>query len=421
MQIKKSTLITFIFLIIIFLNERMFYFNDINNSLHVTLLLIITFVAFLLNSKQFLTRKFMFKEVITLYIIINIISLITTNLQFGQPLLLAISRYKYVFVVLLYIPITLMIGKIGTESIKKLIVKITSCLSLIYIIQALLYPKVIFLKVSYADRFNFTRFFDGAFFITLGLFLTISFIFKNKGLINNIKYYFAFLLQIIYIIFVAQTRNAIIPILLIIIILLLLKLKLNNVASFFKVGIVLIAGIIFLAPYVLNIFDSVLYDINRTEGTAAIRSQAKQFIEEKIKEKPIFGYGLYNNNFFEGQYITGSINKYFAQDVGIIGFVFQYGYIGLLLYVWMLIRIIFYSYKLFIINQGISVFYLSFCLYLCLTSAFTITLNVDNTLIYLVIFMALLENEYINLYKFPLCNIDNKVAFQIDSNNERLI
>lgn len=398
MQIKKSILIVFCMLFIIFLNERLFYMGQIGSSMHVMGLLSITVTLFLVYIKAFFEQKFLFRRVVLYYILINIVSLVVTNIQFGQPIVLGILRYKYIFVVLLYFPLCMMIYRVGTEKIKKLIVTLTSFLSFVYIMQAILYPNIIFLNVNYADRFGFTRFYDGAYFIVIGLFITISYLYANYNKSGKLKYYLAFLLQISYIVFVAQTRSSIIPILGIIILVLLSRLSFNNVLSYFKVLAMLIIGLIILMPYITDVINSIKTDVARTDGSAQIRVQAKEYVAEKIKENPIFGTGLYNAQYEEGQWINGSIYKYYAEDIGIKGFIFQYGYVGMILYLVMIGRFLYLSFRIFKYNREKGILYVIFCAYSCLQMPFTVTLNVDNTLIYLVMFMALIQIDYNKIY-----------------------
>ncbi|KIP21008.1 Lipid A core - O-antigen ligase [Anoxybacillus ayderensis] len=405
MEIKKSSLIVVCVIIIIFLNERMFYMLEVGSSIHVMGLFLITVTLFLVYIKSFFTKKFLFKGVILFYLLLNITSLILTNVEFGQPIFLALMRYKYTFLALLYFPLCIMIYKVGADRIKKLIVTITSLLSFIYISQSVLYPTFIFLKVNYAERYGFTRFYDGAYFVTIGLFITISYLYKNYNRYEKFKYYIAFLFQISYIVFVAQTRSSIIPILIIIIFLLLSKLSVNNVLSYFKVAFFLFLGVIILAPYVTNILDSIKVDLNRTDGSAYIRIQAKEYMKEKIKENPILGLGLYHGEYEEGKYLNGSIYKYYAEDVGIIGFIFQYGFVGLLLYIVMIARFIYFTYRIFKHSREKSILYLIFCIYSCTQIPFSVPLNVDNNLIYLIILMVLIQLEYYEVRKINNQNV----------------
>ncbi|MEB2289971.1 O-antigen ligase family protein [Priestia megaterium] len=394
MQVKKNTLIVACILLIIFLNERMFYTLQSDSSVHVKLLLLLTFSLFIVYIKFFFTKQYLFRGIVIFYLVINLFSLLTTNLKFGQPIDLAIMRYKYIMVMLIYFPITAIIFKVGTEFVKSLIIKVTTFLSVIYIIQWLTYPSLMFLKVAYAERFGFVRFYDGSFFITVGLFCTISYLYNKPKSLEKIKYYTAFFLQIVYLIFVAQTRSSILTILVIITILLISKVSLKNISNTFKVGALLVVGSLILFPYVQNVFFSLKEDISRNEGTAYIRVQATDYMKEKIKENPLFGVGLYNAKYVEGDSIDGSIYKYYPEDVGITGFTFQYGLAGLILYIAMMIKLIYFTYKIFKGNRKKSIFYIILCLYFCFQMPFTIPLNVDNNLIYIAIIMGLIQIDY---------------------------
>ncbi|MGX7630974.1 O-antigen ligase family protein [Bacillus thuringiensis] len=394
MEIKKSTLMVVCLLIIIYFNERMFYTLEISNSINAIVLLGITVILFLFYIKSFITERFLFRGVILSYVVLNIISLTLTNVQFNQPIILALLRYKYVFVVLLYFPLCIMIEKAGVGKIKKVLITTTSILSIVYITQAMLYPDIVFLNLNYADRFGFTRFYDGAFFIVVGLFITISTLYNHEIKRGKLKYYFAFICQFSYLIFVAQTRSSIVPIVLIIMFVLISKLSVNNILSYFRIAALVVIGTLMLAPYFVNIFDSVKTDIGRSEGSAYIRVQAKEYMEEKILEYPIMGVGLYNAEYQEGKNINGSVNKYYAEDVGIIGFVFQYGFLGLLVYLGMMTRFFSLTYRISKYDKRKSILYLIFSGYLCTQIPFSIVMNVDNQLIYVVIFMALIQSDY---------------------------
>ena len=269
-------------LIIIYFNERMFYTLEISNSINAIVLLGITVILFLFYIKSFITKRFLFRGVILSYVVLNIISLTLTNVQFNQPIILALLRYKYVFVVLLYFPLCIMIEKAGVEKIKRVLITTTSILSIVYIIQAMLYPDIIFLNLNYADRFGFTRFYDGAFFIVVGLFITISTLYDHEIKRGKLKYYFAFICQFSYLIFVAQTRSSIVPIVLIITFVLISKLSVNNILSYFRVVALVVIGILMLAPYFVNIFDSVKLILGDLKDQLTLGCRRKNIWKKKL-------------------------------------------------------------------------------------------------------------------------------------------
>lgn len=389
MQIKKSTFILSLVMLIIFLNEKMFYLLNNNSSIHVIALILITVLLLLVYIKPFYNNKFFFRGIILIFILINLVSLINTVFQFNQPLILAILRYKYIIVLMLYFPMYIMIVQVGLEKFKKLLVVLSAILSFFYIVQSFLYPSVIILNVNYADRFGVTRFYDGAFFITVGFFLTISYIYKG-----NLKYYIPLLLQLSYLVFVAQTRSAIIPIILIIIIIIISKVSIRNVSRNLKLIAIFVFGMLALSPYISDVFESINNDLNRTEGSAYIRVMAQEYMVQKIEENPFLGVGLYHNDFQEGKVIDGSIYSFYAEDVGIIGFIFQYGLMGLIVLIWMLFRFLKISYLLFKINRADSVLYFSMSLYLSFQLPFVTPLNIDNYLLYIIILMGLIQAQY---------------------------
>jgi len=387
---KKSTLYSVLLFLIIFINERFFYMSDRNSSKWIYLIGLLSIIGIILNFKLVLKNDYKFIFLISGYIFLNLISIIITIYKYNQPFELALSRYGYIVLFISYLYINIIIKKMGNEKVKLLLYKIGSFLSLIYIIQYILYPKIIILNMNYMYREGSLRFFYGSYFIVITTYITIELLI-NK--FSKLKF-LSLILQISYLLFIVQTRSITIAIIV------SLLLGFTNIKKYLNkrnlLGMML-AILIFIpifVPYISNSINSVKDTIvNKTSSSYYSRLGAINFVIENINEDLVFGKGLYNNNYDMAGSITGSDYKYYMDDIGVIGYIYQYGLIGGIIALVMLYKMIKLTHR--IKKEKNKIFYRLFIIYTIAILAFNIPLNISNCIVYLLLIMSMLEKDVI--------------------------
>lgn len=235
------------------------------------------------------------------------------------------------------------------------------------------------------------RFFTGVYLIVIGCFITYSKIIRNC----KKKYILFFIIQISEIIFVAQTRSITVGVIISLIIVTFIQIIKNRKNRMKFLGIILLISIIFL-PYTISIINKL--KSNNEDVGLIVRKNAINYMIEKSKESQFLGLGLYENSFEDFGYITGANKGYFYEDVGIFGFVFQYGFVGLIILGYIIIKIIVLTRRLGK-NRISNTYYIQYCVYTIVILPFNCILNVDNQILYFLLTISLLESEFLEIEK----------------------
>ena len=405
-EIKKENIYLIIVSLIIIFNERVFYLLDSTNKIHWLVIYSLTFLLFIYFSGEMVKHKFKFSKTILVMNCIIIINFFRTYYVFGQPLDLSLSTYKYTFILLLYFPLCIIFAKVNLLKLKTLIILISTIASLIYFIQKMVYPNFIFLNVFFSERFGEVRFFNGISLITLGFFITLSLLFEKKSLKNRVILSSSIVLQLSFIIFVAQSRNIILPLVFILLLVLIKEMISNDVKKIFLNGSIILILIISVFPYFKEMTDSILNDIGRDSGSAYIRVLSQEYFLDKIKQNLFLGYGLFSDSYAYGSFLKGTYYKYFAEDVGLIGLTFQFGVIYSLIYILVFLKIILGAFNNKF-NKKEKMWVIYFSVFTLLYSPFSVLLNVDNSLLIFILFISLYDS------------ITSKKRLEIEENDKR--
>lgn len=392
MKIKKESIYLLIIFFIIFFNEKCFYLLDLNSSLWIYLLVIISIILIILNINLIFKNRYRFILFIFTFLVLNFIEICMTTLKFGQPFSMALGRYKYLFIFIAYIPISVILKKIKIEKLKIMIINLGTLLSILYIIQAMIYPKLIIFNMYYMERADRIRFYTGSYFIIISILLNFSFLLHNF----KKKYFVYLIIQIFMLIFVSQTRSSIAILFITFIGTLLIYIRNFNWKKVSKILMIVVLIIIIIMPYISSLVSSIndsLFNKYSDNGSISIRIDAQKYMIDKIKENPLLGVGMYDNAYQEAGSITGSAYKYYVADVGIVGFVFQYGILGLLIFMYLWIKMIILTYKIYKRKKENSLYYIMFLLYNTIILPFNCILNIDNCIIYLIITLCMMEKD----------------------------
>lgn len=386
MNTKQINVYGIFMIFIIFLNEKFFYQADIYDTKWMDLLIGIFFISSICLFKYIIKTKYKFLGIINYFLILNIITMIITVSKYGQPFQLAILRYRYNLLYLLYLPLYIVIRKIGTEKVKKIIYRLGTILSLLYCIQAIIYPRIIIFNMNYMERSGTTRFFYGSYFVLISIFITLEILFAKF----EKKAFISLLIQISFILFVCQTRSMIIALIATVIIYIFTNLRFIKLKKLIQIIVSLIIISPFFSSQIKTIMNSTLETIqDKSSSSYVSRELGMQYMMTKLEESPVFGLGLYNSRYDSAAFITGAENKYYADDIGIIGFLFQYGYTGVALYIILTINIILRIVK--IQDKNKKLYYSMFIIYNSTILPFNCILNISNCIIYLIITLCMME------------------------------
>ncbi|AYA78082.1 hypothetical protein DOE78_23250 [Bacillus sp. Y1] len=379
---------------LILINERFFYLVDYDGKTTIDLMLCIILLMYIKFGKEILHYKFKFKFEILCITFLVVSSMLITYVLHRQPIGLAYHGSKFMFLYILYFPLIIFINKFGVKYILNTVHFIGTTLAGAFILQKMLYPKVIIFNMMYMERFDSVRFFTGmsliifASFISLGCFLTVE---RKK-----IKYLYliSFFIQVSHLFFVAQTRNLTIALIFVYTIVIILYSKGNVFKKIFSALILISVGFIIFGSFINNIIQSIVGELdlyNTGNGTLYVRMLELDFVWSSIKENTLFGVGFYSGHFSKAPEILGTAYNYYTSDIGIFGFVFYLGMVGLIITLKYSVKLFKQTFIALKVNISIGVILLLFTLYISIISPFNYIYNLEIQIIYLIIFTCILE------------------------------
>lgn len=92
----------------------------------------------------------------------------------------------------------------------------------------------------------------------------------------------------------------------------------------FIVLFIILAAVVMILP---NILDSLNIYIGEDAGIQ-VRFEAVEYYVNQIKENPVLGMGFINTSSSQLKLVSGTSGLYYQSDVGIIGFIDKFGFIG---------------------------------------------------------------------------------------------
>lgn len=295
--------------------------------------------AFILFNPQCVLKakgKFTVHSIFFIYLIICEIIITKLRYNLGNINLLATS-ISY-FVILLYF--ILVYYRIDKEKIIKIFINLTLILSLVLILQFLVYEiwEITFLSLDLGSflRFGEVRIGEGAFIISIGVILAIAKIINSNKLFSkeNSINIVTVILGLADIIFVAKTRSILLFLIVSVFIMLIITIK-NKIKI---ISVCILCSLIFISSPIMKKY----IELNNNEEWSTIaRRGAIEYYLEQAKDMPIFGTGMINpgkdDELF--YYARGPQGIFYRDDVGIIGLLNGFGAMGVLWYIILLASI----------------------------------------------------------------------------------
>lgn len=391
MKIKLNMIYTLIVSLLIIVNEKYFFMTK-NYGNWIWVLILFTLLLITCNLLKKDKEQFYFKNFIILYLIINVITMLISTYKYGQPMSLAISKYKFVVIIFLYFPLNKIVKKIGVNKVDKIIIILAVFSAYAMIIQKFTYPQLTIIHNGNTLRNGNFRNFQIQPLVSIAIILLTNYLFypdikyksKTKLLISMIP-------LVYYTIYISSTRSSSIALLGTI----LLIIWLNNKERINKKELKIYWNLISFFMFVILIFIGYKYSIeiignsvSMNESSSINRIGAINHYIDKFIEEPLFGYGLYNTSYEYGLTLTGANLRYYADDVGIFGYIFQYGLIGivLLIHIGISINKIIMSLDKYNKNK-----YLGIYIYFIILLPFNILLNLDTGMLYICLFISCME------------------------------
>lgn len=336
--IKRKEL-SIIFLLL--LNENLFYL--ISRPL-APIIAGFAIVFFIVKSNNIVRKKYIFKKEILLLVLVCFISEIGAMIQYGQSLLYGLFGMHYIFIYFLYFYFVDYFNdndEALRENIKNIIIKLGTVMSFLYLIQALIYPKIIIFNMSYGERGGHVRFYTGF------VLIMFSILFTYVKLLDkfNLKILGALFLQITSLIIVSQTRNFILAIFLVLVSGMFIYKKNNKIKITVMISVIL-SGIMYFLFFsdnnntLNNLIGSLLIEGQQGSGNVGARINEINYYMSILKRNLISGMGILYSRFELTDYITGyKPYFYFVGDIGMIGYIVQTGLLGATWLVYFLISL----------------------------------------------------------------------------------
>lgn len=242
-----------------------------------------------------------------------------------SPVDTIIRSYMLLLPILLYVPLTNIGVRFGTNSLLNLMVSFSKLVSLVLLFQSLGIINVINSDVL-STRNDSMRSFIGTYAMMLGaiiLFYRVLFEKQKK----KWQLFIWISLNIICIFYVNQSRSTIFA--LIGAFALLIYFKYTQLIK--KTGVIgyalKILAIAFVAYYSYSLVNNIVsFSISSGEASSIIRLEAYRYYFLKFLSYPILGVGLSNVNSLIND---GIVNKLYVDDVGIVGYIAQTGLMGI--------------------------------------------------------------------------------------------
>ncbi len=304
-------------------------------------------------------KFYAFDKLVIFYILCMIMSSIMAKVYWNQSFSSSLKSYSFFYIYFLYI--LLIIFKVSTARIERLIVLFFFISLLVFLVDYITFPNPLFSWRNEERRNGVTIFFYGQGFCFLGAFYFLNKYFQE----NKIKQILLFSFSSFCLFFLTQSRLILIGLVLGFFLILLS----SNFKKKYLVGIfVLIAGSILYTT--ATVFNGIK-DASKDEAQyykENIRLEAQNYFLTELQggtPTMIFGNGIPANNSKLGiETDTANTFGYWAADVGLTGIFNYFGLVGVIT----LLLIFFYVFKLK--NTKDSSYLKAYCMVL-LSTAFT--------------------------------------------------
>lgn len=363
-----------------------------------TIISILGSIIFIYKFKNIIYKKYTFKKYIIALVGICFASEIAAYYTFAQPIIQGLFGMNFIFIYIFYFYFVDLFNKCRDKNVRLNIIKMIAytgtLLATLYLIQAIIYPKIVVFHMGFGSRSGRVRFFNGYTYIMFTIVVIYAEILKKY----KINYLIFLFIDIISLIFVTQTRNYILGILFVILFGLFVSKKLT------KTMVVCLLIIVSIIYFVLwgnsnnifnNIISSIVYEFNMGQGNIGTRLLELDYYMKLLKENWLLGIGILYSKFHLTHIITGyDPYYYFVGDLGLFSVIIQTGIVG---GIWMIMffKKIYITGKKRVLNCNISP-YITILMLALIIGVFGSGLIFDkSSILYISLVLALAEDEEI--------------------------
>lgn len=341
-------------------------------------------------------KKRKLSKCIIFYSGLIVISFINSTLIWKQPIMISLIVHSCLIIPLFYYPLISIIRYISIDTTKHIFELLGIFVSLVTIFQKRVYPDIQFL-MNIGMRNGKLRIISGSSLVVFAFIIAFSDLISKRKCRKCLLLVCALLLYDIC--FIIQTRSTIFTVIVTSIFLIWIRINKRVMSGIIKnvINFVILLIIAYLAFYYIQLV--VADSIEMKEVSSIQRIGAIKFYISQLKKHPILGYGMFREDFVLGRKLTGFDYEYYIDDVGIVGYIFQFGITGFIFIVYLIIKII-ANIKV-ISNENKIVLYGIF-LYVIIKLPFNCFLNISSAMIYVPIFLAVLEVSY-EEREFEIC------------------
>ncbi|CCG90603.1 putative membrane protein [Pediococcus pentosaceus IE-3] len=332
------------------IDTRTSFFASFSSYSQKKLLLVIAFAYMFVRSIAY-GINYKRKKNYTLFVILFLISwvaiLLATVSIYGQSIVKTLFVSYYFLLLILYFPFSeALSSKESWRTLIKIFSDFAFILSLIKIFQSLMISKFnkVFFFMSNNDyntatslrfvKFGFTRMPSPTDFVFISLLLTLFSVFIGLKLFTKWRYRLYIGVYIIFIFLIGQTRSYIIMTILVLLLyaLWLINKHFGKDLVILTVGILAIPVLFLMTKFIINIIFG-----NSSRGISlSIRQEAIKYYLQNISLHKWFSLGFVRDDLFSNLVhnthidFAGNVYSYNYDDVGVVGLIAQYGWLGIL-------------------------------------------------------------------------------------------
>lgn len=341
------------FALLLLLPERMIFlvnqnrFQQMFGFTYSDFVVIVYFILFIYVFLHFKTRvfnKYHFAKSLFMIIPLIIIAAIMSNIFFGQNIRHSIwgQRFFFMMICSYYIFRTFIVENvISTDYLWNFLYKLSFIITAAVIIQhSVIGTSFQLLKVAYNSRFG-VRITDNITYATILLVGALSQYFTTKCRKDKIMAALGLIMAYYHVVFVSQTRIVMVAYGILTIFMALFSR--NNVSKkiiylFIFIGLVLILMQTELGQYLMSSVSD-----TSSDPSAKIREVGREYYVQEIGKYPIFGRGYPLT--YDALAASGLNSSIALNDNGLYGFTYMYGFLGLVWYLFLSIKMFLCAFK----------------------------------------------------------------------------
>lgn len=298
-----------------------------------------------------LTMPMRFKKHLAILGIYQIISVLNATFNLNQPLMKSIySEFMNMLYLGYFVFMILEGGETGfRERMERTIIIIATIGSIFYFAQFLVYDSFVFLDADFRYRYDTIRFSEPSMLLAISCFLTFEQILKGRGK-QLVWLLGSFALQMFYHIMISKGRMVLIGLILSFAAVMMIQRRIRmQLLMFF-----LVLGMLVVSTWMLSNYESTqvqvteeasdeglissITEVTEQSGNFGVRTDAIRYYRLHMDGHLLLGQGIINQDHSKSYFVTGRNLEYYIVDVGLFGYVFEYGLIGLALMLLLIIR-----------------------------------------------------------------------------------